>query len=187
MTHRDALKNLTHTVVPYAEGTLATVEFFADGSNRPIYGVSGIPASSIDNAVTEWKAKLASTILSDTFYETAPDAPAIFVNYYKRGHDLDPTTRPQSILILTHDAWAIGGQPAPGLACWLKRQAFEYDLNPVSATPLVKDLSSDDDFQQITYADLESDYPEIARIMEGQIPERYLEALKNPAALCLKI
>jgi hypothetical protein len=187
MTHRDALRNLTHIVSPYAQGTLATVEFHSEGSNRPIYGISGIEMGDLENAVAKWKAKLASTILTDSFHEVAADAPVLFLNYYKPGNDLQPTTKPQSVIILTHDAWAIGGQPGAGLACWLKRQAFEYDLNNVAATPKVHDLSSDYDLQEITYADLERDYPEVARVIEIQVADRYLEALKTPTLPSFKI
>jgi hypothetical protein len=179
MTHRDALRNLTHIVSPYAQGTLATVEFHNEGSNRPIYGISGIKMADLESAVGEWKAKLASTILTDSFHEMDADAPALFLNYYKEGDDLRPTTKPQSVIILTHDAWAVGGQPGAGLACWLKRQAFEYGLNPISTTPRVHDLSSNYELEQITYADLERDYPEVTKIMDIQVAERYLDALKS--------
>jgi hypothetical protein len=186
MTHRNALKNLTHTVSPYAEGTLATAEFFNETSNRPIYGVSGIDAANLESAVADWKAKLASIMLTDSFNEIDADAPALFLNYYKDGDDLHRATEPQSVVILTHDAWAIGGQPGAG-PCWLKRQAFEYGLNPVSATPKVHDLSTNHDLEQITYADLERDYPAVTRIMDIQLAERYLDGLKNQSASAFKV
>jgi hypothetical protein len=177
MTPREAVQTLTHTIQPYDDNLFATVELYSDKSNRPVYGVSGIDLQRVEEIASDLKGRIASTVLADAFHDMDHGGPALFYDYERR--DGTVSDEPVKLVIVTHDAWTIGGQV--GSPCWLKYQCFEFQLKPISATGVVRDRHSSNHLEPVSYADILSEHPAIARIMDIQVADRYLDALKAAA------
>lgn len=183
MDIREALKNLSHRLTTFPSGDGATVEFFSETSNRPVWGETAAltardSAFSLTYAVkvvAEIEKRLPSALLRDGFSEIEGDEPAIFLDYADRNGRRFST--PSKVVIVSHDAWTLGGNCLSN-GCWVKRQCFEFDLTPQSVDGVVTDRDGTDALTPTTLDDVARDYPIVFRAIEDKLADRYLESLR---------
>lgn len=184
MDIREELKNVSYQITPFTKQDGGTVEFFADSSNRPVWGATaelkqaGKPFS-MDYAIAQadrMRAGLATVLVRDGFSEIDNDGPTIFYDFVDRDGEIG--TQASKVVIVTHDAWELGGNSLESGYCWVKRQCFSFDINPVSADGRVEDRDGLNGLRATTLESVVADYPALSTILERRVPERYLDALR---------